>query len=358
MRASSMAGMFASELRYRTARIDDAALRKARGHLLHIDASHGPESVVSHGAEALLAETCKLRPDVQPEHVRLWDSTSRAKMEYNLDHVRSKMASLAGKDTSVDAAAFAAIEELAAQVATARGLVVTVPMWNFGVPWILKQYFDCILHPGLTFREGAAGELPSGLLGGGRPLVIITSAGGSGVRDHLTPWLTDVSAMLGFTEATVISAPNVAHGERQRVLDTIASDAAAASSELVRLMPRGDADASHAADGPGKCATAKAQGVAEAELVTQDWSCEKLIKWLREEQGGVSEDALESLEAGRVDGGLWHVASEDDWRNEELGLEDVDVLRLLELQEIQRCRWDAEIARIAAETAKKAAAAS
>lgn len=40
-------------------------------------------------------------------------------------------------------------------------IVFSVPMWNFGVPWRLKQYIDVITQPGLAFTvsaEGVAGK--------------------------------------------------------------------------------------------------------------------------------------------------------------------------------------------------------
>ena len=76
---------------------------------------------------------------------------------------------------------------------------------------VMKQYFDCVLHPGLcvfllqqlkpttasaahmppglTFTETSSG--PTGLLGGGRPVVLLTSSGGVASKDYVTPWLLE-----------------------------------------------------------------------------------------------------------------------------------------------------------------------
>lgn len=62
-----------------------------------------------------------------------------------------------------------------------------------------------------------------------------------------------------------------------------------------------------------------------------EWGCDRLLRWLSS-QGGVSKEALESLKCMRLDGALLLAASDDDWRNEELGLEDLDVARLIELR--------------------------
>ena len=39
------------------------------------------------GSAALLAKFAELCPEVDVQHVRLWDEGMRSKMEYNLDHV-------------------------------------------------------------------------------------------------------------------------------------------------------------------------------------------------------------------------------------------------------------------------------
>lgn len=41
-------------------------------------------------------------------------------------------------------------------------LVIATPVWNFGPPWRLKQWIDCVAQPGKTFRFSAQG--PRGLL--------------------------------------------------------------------------------------------------------------------------------------------------------------------------------------------------
>jgi len=320
--------MFSSELVFRTVKFDEAVYRAAR-HILHVDASHGPASVVAHGTRSLFSALAASNPDLQIDHVRLWEDSVRRKMEYNLEHVKSKMAMIAGSASDADVQRFGPLEELACQVASARGLVVSAPMWNYGAPWVLKQYFDCVLHPGLTFRETPAG--PQGLFGGGRPLILVTSSGGAVGKDYLTPWLLDVASMMGFDSPMVVSAPNVAHEDRQLLIDGIARRAEEAAPHLVGAL--------RATCIPGGAAVSTAADVAVAlpqqhdSEPMEEWGPDSVIRWLRL-QGGVTEDGLESIEAARIDAELFSSAVEDDWRNEELGLEDPDVSRLLELQRL------------------------
>lgn len=52
--------------------------------------------------------------------------------------------------------------------------VFSVPMWNFGVPWRLKQYIDVLTQPGLTFTVSAEGV--NGSAAGRRAILICSGA--------------------------------------------------------------------------------------------------------------------------------------------------------------------------------------
>lgn len=58
--------------------------------------------------------------------------------------------------------------------------LIATPMWNFGIPYKLKQYIDLITHPGLTFTAG-----PEGMKGlaGGDAVVIYARGGSYGPKD-------------------------------------------------------------------------------------------------------------------------------------------------------------------------------
>jgi FMN-dependent NADH-azoreductase len=48
-------------------------------------------------------------------------------------------------------------------------------MWNFSIPYMLKQWFDVVMQPGLTFRfDPAQGYLP---LLKDRPTLVILASG-------------------------------------------------------------------------------------------------------------------------------------------------------------------------------------
>ena len=50
----------------------------------------------------------------------------------------------------------------------------SVPMWNFGVPWRLKQYIDVLTQPGLAFTADASGV--TGLAAGKRAILVCSGA--------------------------------------------------------------------------------------------------------------------------------------------------------------------------------------
>lgn len=55
--------------------------------------------------------------------------------------------------------------------------VISTPMWNFGLPYRLKHWIDCITHPGMTFTNDAAGNVTG--LAAGRQAILI----GAGALD-------------------------------------------------------------------------------------------------------------------------------------------------------------------------------
>lgn len=54
-------------------------------------------------------------------------------------------------------------------------ILISAPMWNYSIPWRLKQYLDIICQPGLTFYVNRAGEYVG--MVSGRPMQLILSSG-------------------------------------------------------------------------------------------------------------------------------------------------------------------------------------
>ena len=83
----------------------------------------------------------------------------------------AKYAGLAGVErTPAEKAIWARITELARQLIEADRIVVSVPMWNFGIPYRLKHYIDVVSQKDLLFTFDERGL--NGLLGGKKALGI------------------------------------------------------------------------------------------------------------------------------------------------------------------------------------------
>jgi len=77
------------------------------------------------------------------------------------------------------------------QLLRADKLLITAPMWNNGVPSIMKAYIDHVVLAGYTFRFTGPGTAV-GMLEG-RPLAIVSSAGGVYSRPPLAKYEMCVS---------------------------------------------------------------------------------------------------------------------------------------------------------------------
>jgi FMN-dependent NADH-azoreductase len=96
--------------------------------------------------------------------------------------------------------------------------VFAVPMWNFSIPYRLKQYFDIIVQPGLTFTVDSAGSY-KGLVTG-RPVFVAYARGGEypagtpgEAFDLQKKYLEMILGFIGLTDVrSVIVEPTLAGG--------------------------------------------------------------------------------------------------------------------------------------------------
>src|SRR3954452_17810659 len=104
---------------------------------------------------------------------------------------------------------FAEAERMAVRLALAERVLISTPMWNFGIPYKLKQWFDVIVQPGLTFRfDPATGYHP---LLKDRPTVVIVASGGDfitgmnrGRTDMATPYLREALRFIGISDVRFV----------------------------------------------------------------------------------------------------------------------------------------------------------
>jgi FMN-dependent NADH-azoreductase len=183
--------------------------------LLHVSASpRGADSESLAIAGTFLDALHGQRPDVTTDTFDLWDGTLPG---FGAAAAAAKMAVFAGlAPTGEQAAAWQAVERTFRRVAAADYYLFSVPMWNHGIPYVLKQFIDVISQPGMVFGFDP-GRGYTGLLSGKRAAVIYTSAvyGPGRPRsfgtDFQAPYFNDWLAWAGITDITEIHfRPNLA----------------------------------------------------------------------------------------------------------------------------------------------------
>ena len=91
--------------------------------------------------------------------------------------VQAKYAILHGTEhTAEERQAWDAVEKVITHFKDADKYVISLPMWNFGIPYRLKQYIDILVQPGYTFTADENGY--EGLIKN-KPLVVIYARGGA-----------------------------------------------------------------------------------------------------------------------------------------------------------------------------------
>ncbi len=108
--------------------------------------------------------------------------------------------------TDAHKAKLALSDSLVDELINTDTLVISSPIYNFGIPATLKAWIDMICRVGMTFRYTENG--PIGLLEGKRAIILIASGGtavGSPI-DFATPYLKQVMAFIGITDVTFVAA--------------------------------------------------------------------------------------------------------------------------------------------------------
>ncbi len=105
-------------------------------------------------------------------------------------------------------AAVALSDELIGELENADILVISAPMYNFGIPSSLKAYIDQIVRVGRTFVADKNGL--KGLVSGKKVFILtargsVYSEGPLAAYDQLVPYLNTILGFLGMTDLTYIN---------------------------------------------------------------------------------------------------------------------------------------------------------
>ncbi|HUS45029.1 MAG TPA: NAD(P)H-dependent oxidoreductase [Phycisphaerae bacterium] len=186
-------------------------------HVLHIQVSpRGEDSFSIRVARAFLEAYAEAHAE---DTIETLDLPAHAPPAFLGDAAGAKMHTLGGQGLpDKEARVWEGIVEAVNHLKRADKLVISSPMWNFGVPYHLKHYIDVIVQPQETFRYTESGEV-EGLLAG-RPALLILARGGrygpgtSGeAMDYQLPYLRAVLRFIGLEKIdTVLVEPTVAEG--------------------------------------------------------------------------------------------------------------------------------------------------
>ena len=184
--------------------------------LLYIESS--PRAERSHSsaiAETFLEAYRASHPNDHIERLNLWALTLP---RFDGEMLQAKYSIMHGEQPSPsERAAWAEVETIFARFNAADKYLFAVPMWNLGLPYVLKHYIDIITQPGLAWSFDPASGSYTGLVRG-KVAVVYSSGGayhvGSGAEamDMQKPAFTNWLGFIGLTDVTNITVAGTLFG--------------------------------------------------------------------------------------------------------------------------------------------------
>ena len=201
---------------------------------LYIEASPRQENSASTAAAGAFLDA--LQSHAQSVAVDTLDLWSQSLPEFDGPAIDAKYAKLSGLALSrVQEVAWLRIQEVVDRLKSADAVVISTPMWNFGIPYKLKHWIDLVTQPGLTFSfDPLTGYSP--LLSPRPTLVILASAGdyaggpSRGRPDLASPYLEAALAFVGLGDLKLVRV-----GPTAGPVAEVAAAAMAAELSLVKL---------------------------------------------------------------------------------------------------------------------------
>src|ERR1700732_2431965 len=175
--------------------------------LLYIEASpRKSRSKSIEVSQVFLSQLQKTHPSVEIDKLDLWTTELPA---FDGDTVDAKYAILHGQPHTPDQAkAWKRVAGVIERFKSPDWYLFSLPMWNFGVPYVLKHLIDVIVQPGLTFSFSPA-EGYQGLVTGKKDVAVYARGGaygpGTGAEDYDLQSKA-LSGILGFIGITDVSS--------------------------------------------------------------------------------------------------------------------------------------------------------
>ena len=184
-------------------------------HLLHVQSSPRQQRSASiEVAQAFIGAWTSRHPQASVDTLDVWATPLP---EFDGEALGAKYSALEGTArTPAQLEVWADIEALGQRFQRADLIVLSVPMWNFGIPYRLKHLIDAVSQKDVLFTFDERGLL--GLLGGRKAVVVAARGVALGENfpaaefDHQTSYLTMWARMVGITEVHTVSVEKTLFG--------------------------------------------------------------------------------------------------------------------------------------------------
>jgi FMN-dependent NADH-azoreductase len=168
-------------------------------------------------SNVFLDEYRKSHPQDEIITIDLWDRTLP---QFDGDVIDAKYAIMHGKPhTPEQSRAWKAVEEVISEFKNADKYLISLPMWNFSIPYKLKQYIDVLVQPSYTFTITPEGEY-KGLVTGKKIVMIYARGGAYGAEtgalhlDLQKSYMETVLKFIGFQDiSSIVIEPTLASPE-------------------------------------------------------------------------------------------------------------------------------------------------
>ncbi len=206
--------------------------------LLYIEASsRGDRSKSTRIARAFLTSYQQAHQQDQVRTLNLFDAEIPT---FDGNTIRAKYTMMHGQEhPPEEQKAWRQVEDLIADFKDADKYLLSVPMWNFSIPYRLKQYIDSLVQPGYTFKIVEGGY--EGLVKD-RPMTVIYARGGaysegSGKEklDFQKPYVETIFSFIGIKDIRAIVAEPTLQGSPEAIeqaVKTAAEKAAAMARDF------------------------------------------------------------------------------------------------------------------------------
>jgi FMN-dependent NADH-azoreductase len=204
--------------------------------LLYIEASpRKSRSKSIEVAQTFLSTLQATYSSVELDKLDLWATELP---RFDGDTLEAKYAILHGQShTPEQAKAWKRVETVIERFKSADWYLFSLPMWNFGIPYVLKHLIDVIVQPGLTFSFSPS-EGYKGLVTGKKAVAVYARGGaygpGSGAEDYdlQSRYLAVILGFVGVTDlANIFVEPTLAAPAELEAMVTKAKELAVATAK-------------------------------------------------------------------------------------------------------------------------------